>query len=509
MVAYAYALAIIQFLYARSFWCDEAAIALNIMKRDYLGLLNPLDNLQGAPILYLWAVKTITMVFGTGEQSFRLLSLIFYLLAVPMMLKLLRRLFKTEMAVMAGLTFFVLNSRLLFYSGELKPYVGDIFWTLLLLLIVLSKSWSLQRRMVMLFIIGGVAIFSSFAMFAILPMIYLLMMYEGRKQWGQDFLRQMVLLGTAWAIAFGLFLVIFVKDHPSTAAQRAMFQKTKQLPPSNSFSSESLEYWTKSCKNLKRDFLLGVNNIFQTDQIPSKLQKTEIDLDVLYPVTFRIVHTMDLMIFALLLVMFLASLIRHQRTRLLWLLPLCIHAFMAILGLFPIANRLLLYAYPLIILVLVTGVEQLLIYIPRSKMVVTAGLIGYALFTSVALARSYIPHEVMEMRKVSEEVQTKLNDQQVVYVIPQAWTMFEYYQLQGVIRPAGEVVKGSRKSGDVGFKPFYSQIREISSEKWVFIGNIWDTQTQEMAQQLRSQGEVFLDSAISKGVRAYLFAARP
>lgn len=157
-----------------------------------------------------------------------------------------------------------------------------------------------------------------------------------------------------------------------------------------------------------------MNNVFQTDQIPSKLQKAEIELDVLYPVTFRIVHTMDLMIFAMLLIMFLASVVRHQQTRLLWLLPLCIHAIMSFLGLFPIANRLFLYAYPLIILVLATGVEQLLIYIPRSKIVVTAGLIGYALFTSVALARSYIPQEVMEMRRVSEEVQNKLNDRQDV-----------------------------------------------------------------------------------------------
>jgi hypothetical protein len=340
-------------------------------------------------------------------------------------------------------------------------------------------------------------------------MILLLLIFEGKNEWGRPFFLRIARLGMIWTIAFGLFLMIFVKDHPSTGPLRAMFRKTKQLPPSNLFSSEAAEYWAKSCRNLKRDFLLGVNNVFNTDQIPSKLQKADIQLHVLYPVTFRIIHTMDLFIFALLMIFFLVNVLRHRRSGLLWLLPLGIHATMAFLGLFPLANRLLLYTYPLIILVLATGVDRLLIYFPKLKRLVTGGLLVFALFTSVALARSYLPHEVMEMRSVVAEVQTKLKNHQDVYVIPQAWNMFEYYHRRGVIRPSGAIEVGSREPGMVGLEPFCNQIRQIPSEKWVIIGNIWDTQTREMAHRLRSQGELFLDSTASKGVIAYLLAARP
>lgn len=508
-IAYAYVLAIVQFAFARSFWCDEAAIALNVLKRDYLELMQPLDDLQGAPILYLWTLKTMTLLFGTGEQSLRLPSLLAYLLSVPLMLALLRRTMKNELAVMAGLAFFVLNSRLLFYAGELKPYMGDIVWTLILTLTVVYDRWSLHRRIIALAVIGKLAIFSSNAMFAVLPMIFLLVLFRERDHWGHSFFRQMFMMGITWTAAVGIFLIVFVKDHPSTGPLRAMFRKTKQIPPSNLFSSESIEFWAKSCKNLKRDFLLGVNNVYQTDQIPSKLQKTEIQFHALYPVTFKIIHTIDLLIFAILGLMFLWGVSKQQRSRLLWLLPLFIHGTLTYLGLFPLANRLLMYAYPLIILVLATGVDRILISFPGFNRPVMAGLIGYALFTSVALARSYIPHEVMEMRSVVVEVQKRLKGRQDVYVVPQAWTMFEYYHLRGTIQPMGAIVKGSRPPGIGGFEPFCEQIRAMPAEKWVIIGNIWDTQAIEMADRLKSEGELFLDSTISKGVRAYLLAAKP
>jgi len=56
LVASGFALSIFQFLYNRSLWLDEAALSLNIIKKNPFQLLQPLDYSQVAPILYLQIV---------------------------------------------------------------------------------------------------------------------------------------------------------------------------------------------------------------------------------------------------------------------------------------------------------------------------------------------------------------------------------------------------------------------------------------------------------------------
>src|SRR5260370_18625781 len=60
----------------RSLWLDEAALGLNVLRRSFRGLCQPLDRNQGAPILFLWLQKAATLMFGNSERSFRLVPLI-------------------------------------------------------------------------------------------------------------------------------------------------------------------------------------------------------------------------------------------------------------------------------------------------------------------------------------------------------------------------------------------------------------------------------------------------
>ena len=45
-------IAFVQFVSNRSLWLDEAMFSLNIINRDYIELLLPLDYTQVAPILF-------------------------------------------------------------------------------------------------------------------------------------------------------------------------------------------------------------------------------------------------------------------------------------------------------------------------------------------------------------------------------------------------------------------------------------------------------------------------
>ena len=57
-------------------WEDEAMLGMNFLSRDYLGLVEALDNLQVAPPLFLWSVETLVNWFGFTEYTLRSVAFI-------------------------------------------------------------------------------------------------------------------------------------------------------------------------------------------------------------------------------------------------------------------------------------------------------------------------------------------------------------------------------------------------------------------------------------------------
>jgi len=113
-----------QYLSNRSLWLDEAYLALNILHRDFGGLLRPLDNHQVAPPLFLWAVKLAVSLWGDSEMVLRLVPLIGSILSLPLVYRVARRIAGPTGAWIAT-AMLGWSQPLIYYASEVKPYATD------------------------------------------------------------------------------------------------------------------------------------------------------------------------------------------------------------------------------------------------------------------------------------------------------------------------------------------------------------------------------------------------
>jgi hypothetical protein len=122
---------IVPFVYNRSLWLDEAAMADEILRRP-ASVLDPGGQLAHLPPAFTWALLQVTHGLGGSEQVLRLLPLVCGLASVALFFILAARLLAPA-ALVVALLLFAVSDQLVYYSAELKPYAGDVTAALLLL----------------------------------------------------------------------------------------------------------------------------------------------------------------------------------------------------------------------------------------------------------------------------------------------------------------------------------------------------------------------------------------
>ena len=153
---------IVQYLWDRSFWVDEASLVLNIRGKTAWQLLGRLDFHQAAPPLFLLAERGIFRVLGGSELSLRLFPLLAGCGSVVLFGLLARRLLRPWAAVLA-VAMFCFSDRLIWHSTEAKQYGTDVFFAVLLTFVAVGQpDRSLGRRLSLLSAVAAVAVWFSY-----------------------------------------------------------------------------------------------------------------------------------------------------------------------------------------------------------------------------------------------------------------------------------------------------------------------------------------------------------
>ena len=123
-----------QYIVDRSLWHDEARLANAILSRSFIDLTKPMTE-QISPIGFLLVERVNVTLFGMGEYALRLFPLVTSVIAVWLMWRVASA-YLTGWGSTVALAMFATTDLLIYYASEVKQYSSDVLWTLLLLMAI-------------------------------------------------------------------------------------------------------------------------------------------------------------------------------------------------------------------------------------------------------------------------------------------------------------------------------------------------------------------------------------
>ena len=195
----------------RSLWFDEAAVAMNIVQRSFRTLLLPLDHEQTAAPLFLWGERIAVLLGGNTEWALRALPLIAGLMLPFAMWAVAKRLLPPIEALIA-VALVALSPFLIYYANEVKPYGIDALVTTLLFAAALrvEEQPAARGRWVALALGGAVAIGISIPTPFVLAAVAVFLLLRPAVRRAPRFTTHAAMAVVAWTVAAGLALIVYL-----------------------------------------------------------------------------------------------------------------------------------------------------------------------------------------------------------------------------------------------------------------------------------------------------------
>ena len=390
-----FVLALVNFFHFRSLWLDEASLALNIVNKPIKELLKPLDYDQVAPIGFLMVEKGFSSIFGNTDWSLRIFPLLLFFPSVYLMYKLALIIFREKSFALFAAAFFSLSYYPLYYSTEVKQYMGDVFISLIITISTLMFSKTDGKKYWVFYaLIGIISVWFSNISVILLFSSGLYFLYQNRKK-KQNYLGVIKVLGS-WVISFFCYYILFVYNHPSQQYMVEYWSNANAFLPQNILSME---------------FILALYN---------KL----IEL-------IKLFHYRLFIIFILISILGFFFLLR-KRIEILFIIifPIILHLILSYLKLYPFHGRLIFYQYPFLILIFVSCFFLFYTLLRPKFQPLAIYLLVIPLLLNILnlFHNNNFPFEKEEIKQSLSQLNTDLEDGDKIYIYHSSIRPFTFYK---------------------------------------------------------------------------------
>ena len=456
----------IQFFYNRSLWLDEAALALNIIHKNFIELFMPLNYHQVAPVLFVLLEKLFSLLLPNSEYGLRLLPLLSYWGSLYFFYRILKITIPKSYPIIFALSLFVLNSTLIYYSSEAKQYMSDVLVTTSIYYLILKSYKKEVNKYYLLGLTGTLSVFLSNIAPIVLLSGGLYLSYESFIKQREKF-KYIAVVSFAWGIAFLAYYYFFIYANPERDHMVAYWTNVNGFMPTSPFNDDFHQFLIQKYNMITRSLLN-----FGT--------------------------AVKYLIFGLYIIGVVILIIRKKSALLILLvLPIFVHLFLSAFKLYPFELRFILYAFPLIIIIVSFGLDYLVdllftdFKIERFRLLaVLIPLLMFSIFYTVYVReKDYIQRNIKEGDKI--------------YLYYSAQIAFSYYSDIHYFNISAPIIKGGIHRNNNAM--YLKKLKNLKGRNWLLFSHNYRNEKKYIIRQLDLLGYSKIDAFLTKGSSTYLY----
>lgn len=434
-------LLIFQFFHNRSLWLDEAMLSLNIVQKNFIGLLHPLDYSQVAPLLFLWIEKSFVHLFGGTEMALRLFPLICGLLSLVLMYYVTLALTKNRYIALIACCLLGFTPKFIYYASEVKQYATDLVILLMIYFAAFSDHPFLRKhKTLLLSLAGALAVFTS--NIAIIPLCTAggWLLYQAIVRNRE---RKTVFIALpVWGLCFVVNYLLFIYHHPSEQVMKSYWAYA--FMPKNPFGKEGLD-WLGS----------RMHQIF--GELLPQARQSGFDL---YNIILYIGSVVWLLWAG------------QRRLVYLCVTPVLLHLCLSWLKMYPFDLRLILYQLPLYLVVMASGLYALPAAIAARKRSFGWLLAGLLTLSFSLPLFQQLPMDNEEFRPVILSVNKYITPGESAYIYYGGWAAYDYYRETGRARFGNAPVLVGKSHPDDN-PAFAAELKDVKGHVWLLFTHVY------------------------------------